>query len=375
MNKLSLRPEVRAGLLLLAISTLSFQFACFRFARNQDPILSGSKNDVLATRPDLKNERHKVETEINQLLLEKKFDAIESKAVTAREKKQRLAGGYWKIDAIYEGLISFLAEYSGQRVTDELWKNRIELLKVWTKEHPESVTARIALARGYIEYGWFARGNGTINTVAEADYRLFHERLGEAESILVELGDKGLECPRWYREVLFLGMINGWPEDEMDRLYESAIRSEPNYLQYYLTRSEYLTPKWHGKPGDWQDFVDALPGRIALLEKGEADIIYFVVVANKVNDHSLSINWTMISKERVRKGFQDLEKKYGPDNTRLNHYAFVASLSMDLPSAGAALKRIGDDRDSEVWDEVTFTSMKSLAKNGIPGLSIQPALP
>lgn len=359
--------------LFLSITVLiALQTACLPFVKinknsfaNSSPLSPNqSPKKVLAEEFNLKSASDAAKKETYELLLAKDFAAIERVADETRKKKERLPGGYWKLDSVYEGLSNIYAEYPGQEVTEEMWKNRIELLKQWKENSPESITARIALAKSYMGYGWFARGRGYINTVSKENYELLHERLNSAQRELLEAEKLSAKCPRWYREMLFLGMAKGWSLDEFDEIYEEAIKNEPAYLQYYLIKSENLTPKWNGERGDWQKFVDSLPSKLATLKTDEADIIYFVVVVNKLNDSSLGINWTMVSKDRIEKGFSDINKKYGADNLRLNQYAFVSCLTMNFPAANEAFNRIGNDWNKEVWSVQLFNQMKQFAAQG-----------
>lgn len=305
-----------------------------------------------------------VETkEINQMLKAQNFVAIETAANAARQKQQRLTGGYWKLDAIYDALTSFFAEYKDQEITDEMWIERIETLNSWKKEMPGSITARVALAQAYVEYGWFARGDGFADTVTNENYALFEERLQKAKNELKESA-LGKKCPRWYREALIIGMDERWPGEIFDKMFDEAVHLWPNYLQFYLRKSDDLLPKWGGRPGEWQRWLNSIPTEMRKLNSDEADIIYFVVVANQLGDPS--IDPRTISKEHIRKGFGDLDKKYGVDNLRLNQFASVACSTRDLRSAREAFTRIGDDWNKEVWEELTFGIYKEQALNPNP---------
>ena len=330
------------------------------------PNTSQANKEVLAEQVDPASPTDAIEKEFNDRLMAKDFRSIDSAATVAREKKERLPGGYWKLDHIYEGLTGFYAEYKGQRVTDEMWTNRIEILKQWKIAMPESITARVALAQAYAGHGWFARGSGYANEVTQQDFETLHERLAMARRELEAARSINVQCPRWYREMLMIAMAESWSHEEFDELYNAAIKAEPNYLQAYLVKSEYLTPKWSGEEDDWQKFVDSLPSKLATLKDAEIDIIYLVVVVNKMREPSLSINWAMIAKDRIRNGFSGLDKKYGVDRRRLNQIAFVSVTCGDLDSARMAFERIGDERDPEVWNEQTFTLMKKVSIEGFP---------
>ncbi len=296
---------------------------------------------------------------IYKLLLANDLNSIEKIANQARDKKERIPGGYWKLDVVYEALTNVYSETKGQEVTDEMWKKRIELLKKWKETLPDSITARVALAEGYINYGWFARGFGYANTISSENAQLLDDRLQMAQKELLEANKLNRKCPRWYREMLFLGMANGWSSQEFEQIFEEAVNFEPNYLQFYLVKSEYLTPKWHGSQEQWQEFVDELPNKLAELKTDERSIIYFVVVVNKMRgERALEFNLTKLSKDLIINGFNDLDKKYQSDNLRLNQLAYISYLLEDFPSAQKAFERIGDDNDNTIWSKQAFINIK-----------------
>lgn len=307
--------------------------------------------------------------QIQALLMTRDFNAIEKLADEARIKKERVSGGYWKIDDLYEPLANIYADRPAQELSDELWINRIELLKQWKESLPDSITARIALAQAYINYGGFTRGGGYANTVSKEANQLLQERLELAETELREAKQLKAKCPRLYRNILFLAMVRGIEKDRFEKIYEEAINSEPNYLQYYLVKSEYLTPKWNGEPGDWQNFIDALPSKVATLKTDESDLIYFVVVANKLKDMSLRQNWGAISKERMQKGLSDMEEKYGTDKLRLNQYALYTCIVRDIPNGKNTFEKIGNNFDKNVWGEQEFNQSKQQMMNAVEKLA------
>lgn len=331
---------------------------------------SQTEKGELAPEPSTDNPMSAFQKKINDLLLAKDFAAIESEATSARDNRERFRGGFWKIASLYDATQTLYAEYKGQKISDEMWKNRIELLNKWKSEMPESITARVALAGAYIEYGWFARGSGWANTVSDSDYAFMKERLGTAEAELLEASKLGTHCPHLSAQLLNIGVANGWPRDKFDKLFDQATKAEPNYIPYYLTKSENLKEKWNGEPYDWQKFIDSLPGKLLTLDTDEVDIIYFAIVADKLSDPTGN-NWAMISKDRIKKGFADMEKKFTPSNYRLNQFAYLSCLTMDLDSAKNAFELIGDDRNEGVWNEKLFYIMKQLAQKG-PQVAVSP---
>lgn len=341
--------------------------SCLRFPANRTSTATSTKEPEYAVVPSIPEDGDKIERKINRLLLARDFDSIDVIAEAARNNKERLRGGYWKLDEIFEAMTLFVADYGGQQVSEEMWKNRLLLLTQWNQERPDSINAKIALASAHVGYGWHIRGGGYIDSVSPQDYVEFRKQIEIAAAILFKAGklNESPKCPRLMRDLLYIGMVEAWPRDDWDALFEKAVQAEPNYLQHYLVKSESLTPKWNGAAGDWQQFLDSLPGKLSTLGTDETDLIYFVVVANKLNEKTLSVNGGMLSKERLKGGFDLLETRYGADNYRLNQIAFAATFAMDFTTGKRAFERI-ESRDPDVWSETTFSTMKKLAQTGLP---------
>lgn len=360
----------RSSCILLTLALLAcFQTGClfFQLKKLESSLrpLNNSQNSENKTAPaeefDESSASSLVSRDIYKQFIAKNFEALDRAADEARRKKERLPGGYWKIDAIYEGLTGVYAEYPGQRVTDEMWRNHLEVLKKWKAAAPHSITARVALAESYIGYGGFARGTGYADTVSREDFAIFYQRLEMAEKELIEAQKINIKCPRLYRELLEIGMSGGWTPDEFDQVFDEAIKFEPNYLQFYIVKATNLHPKWHGKQGDWQQFVDELPSKLATLDTDEANIIYFVVASDGFSRPSTT-DYSKFSKDRIRQGFADIERKYGEDNYRLNQFALMTSAMMDMDSAQKAFDRIGDKFNRKVWGKDAFNTTKQFIK-------------
>ncbi len=357
----SLLRNLSLTFLVSAVITAS---GCLHFGGQRSPAGRSSapvqtvKKEILAEDRDETTPMTKLEAHTNDLLLSGNFEQLDQIAHSKRNNKDRLRGGTWQLESIYRATSTFYKEYDGQRVTDELWQARIELLRSWKEKFPSSVTARVALANVYLDYAWFARGSGTIDTVSESDLRLMRERLNKANEELLAALDSGMYCPGLYSQLLYLRMVDGSDRSEFDKIFNEAIRKEPNYITFYQAKAEAVKEKWGGGSQDWQHFVDSLPEQLAAVGSDEIDIIYFIIVADKLQDHTFVNNWAILSKDRIRNGFKEIEEKYTPSNYRLNQFAYIMSVLRLTDEAKAAFKRIGNDRNEAVWNEKLFTTIK-----------------
>ena len=86
-------------------------------------------------------------------LVAEKFDDLDQIANQLRRDKTRLRGGDWKLAVFYNVLDRPLLD-------DKDSVDHLEHLRHWMTARPESITARIALARSLHRWAWVARGNG-----------------------------------------------------------------------------------------------------------------------------------------------------------------------------------------------------------------------
>jgi hypothetical protein len=89
--------------------------------------------------------------------------------------------------------------------------------------------------------------------------------------------------------------------------------------------------------------------------------MYFLIAVNKTSESTISSEWVMLSKERLKKGFDDLERSFGLDSFRLNQYAKLSCRRNDVIPCKETLNRIGDDWNHEVWGKTEFDRMKQFA--------------
>jgi Domain of unknown function (DUF4034) len=280
-----------------------------------------------------------------RMLKEEKFVELDCLADQARSGKEKLPGGLWKIHLLYQGL-SQPVPYS-VHATQEDWTDHLKRLQRWIKAHPDSITARVALALAYLHYAHDARGNGYANTVSESGWKLFAERTSEAQRILKEASTLATKCPEWYVAVQLVSVNQSWSVTEARALFEQAYKFEPEYYTYARDLAYYLLPKWSGEPGDTEKFVQEIADRTGG-DKG--DILYFQVAAADYVvcgcDGNPELSW-----DRIKRGFEASEKHYGVSMENLNRIAYLASHfgERDPIYADKIFARIGDQWDVETW--------------------------
>jgi len=291
------------------------------------------------------------------LLKAGKFEQLDCLADSARSHKETFPGGMWKIHAVYLDLVR-----PPLHPTEEDWTAHIDLVERWVSARPESITARIALAESYINYGGDARGTGFADTVSESGWRLLEERTAKAKQILEEASTLSTKDPEWYAAMQTIA-LGSEGRDAKRALFEQAIKFEPAYYYYYRSYAYSILPKWGGEEGEAEKFLQTAADRIG----GDAgDILYFRVSASLVcgcaSDDKLKLSWP-----RIKKGFDAVEKQNGPSPENWNLFAHMAQSFGDPLVADKMFTKIGDQWSEDIWQtSSSFESAKQWASQVAP---------
>jgi hypothetical protein len=281
------------------------------------------------------------------------FEQLDCLADSVRSHKETFPGGMWKIHAVYTDL-----GRPPLHPTQEDWVAHIQLVQRWVSTRPESITARIALATTYANYGEDARGPGLADTVSESGWKLLAERTAEAKQVLEEASTLAAKDPEWYVAMQQVALLQGWELAERQALLEKAVKFEPAYYYYYRMYGFSILPKWGGEDGEVANFLRKADDQIG----GDAgDIVYFRVsgflICGCPSDQQMKLSWP-----RIQKGFAALEKQNGATPENWNLLAHMAVNFGDGAVADKALAKIGDQWSEDIWhDSSAFESAKQWA--------------
>ncbi len=256
-----------------------------------------------------------------EALLHRNFDFIDRAADEARESKEKLTGGIWKLQLIY----AFLSKPS-YPTSDYDWNSHIELLRLWVNEKPNSPTAQVALASGYLNFAWDIRGDGFADSVKQEHWPIFFERLSQAQAVLATSGNSP-RCPKWYS--IMQGIAVGaaqWDRSKYDRLYAEAIAFEPTWFEYHQQYAIYILQRWHGKPGEVETYLESL----AVNPKVENNAIVYFLTRKHIDSFDKSLKHPNGSYANLKQGFLALRKLYGVTAEDQNYIFQKAKQSSDL---------------------------------------------
>lgn len=301
------------------------------------------------------NERY--ENSIRKLFEQDKFEAIDQLADTARSTRARLPGGFWALHIIYSPLMRPAKDTYD--ASDSEWNQQLDGLKRWVSQRPKSVTARVALAGAYLQYGWKARGGGYANTVTEDGWRVFGERVDMAAKTLEDAFALPVKCPEWYLTMQFVARAQGLERDAQDAIFEKAVAFDPEYHYFYRAQAESLLPKWGGEEGEMARFAGRIADRVGG-KKGDA--VYYLIATYLICACDADRQLYGMSWPRIKRGFEGVEELYGQSILHLNNICYMASLADDYIYAQKLFALIGDKWDEERWhDKKHFDETRQFA--------------
>ena len=300
---------------------------------------------------------------VADLLAAENFSTLECIADSARNSKAKMSGGMWKLHMFYFGLVQ-----PQGHATEEDWQTHLTRLKRWMAAYPDSVTPQIALADAYIAYADEARGGGTADSVTESGWRLFSERLAQAQAVVDKAEKSSTRDPELLLAQIGIAWSQGWDLNQMTALVKSASKLEPTYYYYYRIYATYLLPKWYGEEDDMRQFATAISDHIG---GDDGDIVYFEIAVSQIchcGDDEVALK--SLSWPRIQKGFAAQEKRSGPSLYNMNQMAFMAMTFNDMLAADKLFQRIGDRWSEDAWHlQSYYEACKKSAAEAAPFLA------
>jgi hypothetical protein len=281
--------------------------------------------------------------EIQDLLVQQKFETLDKAAHEVRISRARLAGGGWRLYVFYDAAAK---PSSGKAATDAEWDMHIATLTRWVTERPQSITARVALAEAYLGWGWMARGHGYANTVSNQGWGLMGERVARAKKILIDAGSLPEKCPFWFESMQHLALAEGWDKTRARALLDQAVSFEPTYYHFYREYANFVLPKWYGEDGEAEAFANEVASSAPGLEGA---FLYFEIATTihcscGERKHGLRMSW-----DRIKQGYAAMEQLYGTSTLKMNRFAYVAYLAQDHKAAHDVFVQIGTNWDEKTW--------------------------
>jgi hypothetical protein len=298
--------------------------------------------DVIVFETPESREITDISNQVTNLLLAKNYDGLDEFFDKLRSSKAIWATGHWKLFNAYCGLC--LAE----EAPDAAWAARLAALHDWISAKPESISARVALAKILIDYAWKARGSGWSSSVTDEGWQLFRQRLDQCTEVLSNAAKLKAKCPVFWSIKMTAALGLQTEKSDFKDIFDEAIHFTPSYQAYFAGRAYYLLPRWYGDEGEWENDLARSADRIG---GRDGDAVYARVVwciqnsigtTNFLTENNLS--WA-----RIDRGFDIIEKQFPDSLAAKSEHAFLAVLAGDRPKARQYFDQTQGRVDLSVW--------------------------
>jgi hypothetical protein len=123
------------------------------------------------------------------------------------------------------------------------------------KAIPNSSVLYTFQGKFYINWAWDARGSGWANTVTEDGWRVFGQRLAQAQTALEKAWQLDPTNSDAATAMITVELGQGHGRDLMEQWFKRAMTTDPDNYQACSNKLYYLEPKWHGSPGEMLAFA------------------------------------------------------------------------------------------------------------------------
>jgi len=281
-----------------------------------------------------------------ELLRTKQFDRLDEAFRKVLEEKKKNAEGLSTLSRAYR-------DFLNTPLQEKEMAARVVELTGWTKARPSSHFSWACLGGIYVTYAWQARGRGWASTVVEDGQQRYQERLERARKYLEKAYELNATDPFVPGRLIVVAMGQGERLDEVEKQFLRAVKADPSYYPAYLAKLTYLMPKWHGSIEEMFAFAREAaakgPGNSMvsrILTKAHWEVSY------RVNDRTGRMDYFTPPGvwEEMREVYDRLLHSF-PDSLEIrNWYARTAYLAKDYKRAHQEFERIGEDWDSDCWD-------------------------
>ncbi|HNY48181.1 MAG TPA: hypothetical protein PKN64_14590 [Casimicrobium sp.] len=226
------------------------------------------------------------------------------------------------------------------------WDSYFRFVREWRKLAPQSEALAVVESMLWRAFAWDARGTGFANTVSDSNWRLFRERTQRALDSLQKFGGNRSSCDLWYAEKLnaFRGM--GESLADIRAVFVEGIGRYPKSLAIYGAMGLAVSPKWQGSLELFDEFARQAAKRSADFEgAGMYARLYWTI-----DDESLKLenssypDWSLL-----RRGFEDLLKRYPDSWWNANKFASFACRARDKDAYLLAMEKVGMALNYAAW--------------------------
>lgn len=234
----------------------------------------------------------------------------------------RFPDGRWKLPF-------FSSALSKTFKISDMWRTHLDDIKAWQKASPTSSAPLLAESVYWHAYAWKARGNGYAASVSKEAWQIFGERLLKSKASVEQALQLDASCPALYSQMLDILTDGGASEEQLRKVFSEGVHKSPEYHQMYFAMARHYEPRWGGSPKKYDQFAFEASKLTKNFEgMGMYARLYWLV------DYENGIPFRQQSRQApawqdLRKGYEDLMRRYPSSLHNLGKFVGVACMSPD----------------------------------------------
>jgi Domain of unknown function (DUF4034) len=242
------------------------------------------------------------------------------------KNKTKQIDGSWTIDLVMRGFSDYFNGVTGKY---DAWNTDHKKIKDWQAAYPKSVCAPLAEVVYWEAYAWHARGHGYADTVTPEGWKLFGDRLANAQKVLSESKAIAASNPSWYTQQLIVWRGLQKPSPDMLKLLVEGLNLYPDYFQSSAAMINELLPSWGGTWNEVDAFVRTVVGVTQKTQKQSMYArLYWSVFLLEGNTFEL-FTQSLADWGPMKTGFDDLMALNPKSAWNLNNYISFACRADD----------------------------------------------
>jgi len=307
---------------------------------------------------DGRGDRHRFKAAVSQNLARDEFDKLETLAAELLQSREESADGALLIDCF---LYAFIVPVNAPAEDFAFLKGK---LAAWARARPNSPLVPLLEAQLHRDLAWHAVGTGVFRSLTKETRAVYRTEMGTSRQIL-ESHPGGKIYPAYYEMMLTVAICQRWSRSAFFALLDEATQVHPRYDLYQVSAAGRLTPKWGGKPGEWEAFAERQRQRLGPGAAGDA--LYAKIGWSLRRRYHDLFRETAVSWENMASGFQYLIKQHPQSEYLKNVYAFLCWKARDRVRLRKALPEIRANPDMQIWVNLENVSLaEKFAKSSGP---------
>ncbi|MFJ4770344.1 hypothetical protein ACIP88_14655 [Streptomyces uncialis] len=206
------------------------------------------------------------------------------------ERSRALAavkGGDWRAAAAlmdaagrdWQARTDLTYQLGGLAADDDSW------LLAWENERPDDPTAALLRARSTVDLAWNIRGSKRAKYTTGEQFEGFHRTLARSREEHARAAALAPEDPTPYISELDTAKGLGYPNAEVDRLWDEIVARAPHHFMAHYSALQYWCKKWGGSESLARDFAARAAESAPLGQSADGAAAVRALRARRVGGH------------------------------------------------------------------------------------------